>query len=122
MRESFRRFWFAAPEFRGLPLREKGRLLKLARSGRRIDDPEDRRRVSAYLDRYLGRGTRAEWALAIVLLVVALGLAYIAMRETGGWAVAGVYFANAGTYAIIIWWVDRRYRRTLAANRSPDVG
>jgi hypothetical protein len=75
--------WFS-PAFNGLPLRERSRLLRLAGSGRAIEDPDDARVVCAFIRQQLAPTTRGEWVEAIVLLVVFGILIVVAARSMVG--------------------------------------
>jgi hypothetical protein len=107
-----------AKPLRGISIRERLRIMRLARSGREISDPDDAQRVEAYLQSELSTAAdRAwRWGLLIVLFWVALVV---------WWTTIGPDFASGGAIAstgvLLGWlagvgWKRSRYKATARAN------
>jgi hypothetical protein len=103
-----------ANPLRGLSLKERWRVLKLARSGQRIDHAQDARLVEDVLRAELSpHETRSwRWQAAVLLLIAAVLI---------WWASIGLAGASAGVGPPLIAvavaaWARSRYKATARAN------
>jgi hypothetical protein len=103
-----------AKPLRGLSLRQRWRVLKLARSGQRIVDAQDARVVEDVLRAELGANETRAWRWqAAILLVIAAVMIWLASIGLAG-ASAGV-----GPPLIVVAvsaWARGRYKATARAN------
>jgi hypothetical protein len=105
---------FARP-IRGRGYREKNRLFKLARSGKRIEDPDDARLVRQLIEWELHRPTRRERIIEFVAIVLLVGLIVLMT-----WFTAAEVWPFVPVPLLIVlfayFWISPRYRATARAN------
>lgn len=102
---------------RGLSLKEKFRIMSLARSGHEVADPEDARRVEGFLRSELGPRVTRAWRWFVLVPVVWAGL-FVWWAITDHWAADGAFAGLGSALGVLLGatWVRRRYRATARAN------
>ena len=112
--------WFS-PAFDGLSFRERNRLLRIARSGRAVEDPDDARIVCTLIRHQLAPSTPKEWVEELLLLIGIVAIVLFLGVPRLGWA--WVLYQMSWVLALsggFTWWVRRRFRSTLKATNCPE--
>jgi hypothetical protein len=102
-------------QLRGLSLREKWRILRVARSGSRIEDPDNAALIESSLrEEFTPRQTRSWWWQVIAFAVIWAALVWVRVVTEATWLAGGI--GGGMVVLITALWARNREKATARAN------
>ncbi len=104
---------FAKP-LRGMPLKERYRIVKLAQTGRRIEDPAGARVIGDLIRSELSPRETRSWRWQVAVIVAILAVLFWWGRDAPFPVGGGI--GGGATAILVSVWTRWRYRKTARAN------